>query len=298
MNRLPLSRSPSRTTLSGSQCFLLLDGIVLEPLERWLYEAQPSPDYEPLYLDTPLARCRKLSPCLVAVSIGDPTYTRFLEEAAITEAGWLLTSKAPLATLADHLRGLLFVDHPWHGEQILRLASPKVMRYLFEAEEQPSQSVLLGPIETLWLPEAEGGELRWSRIINERGTSTVCAERFILGERHCQSLSRIAWQRFRHELAMHLTTHFHTGPLLAKAGGAQGGADRVIEATRELGFSGRRAHFYMANILGQHGVEALDKTVMPELASLLSQPNAQPAMQRLKSAVALAHTLSNQEVST
>lgn len=292
-----MNHSPRRSTLSGSQCFLLLDGIVLEPLERWLYEAQPSPDYESLYLDTPLTSCRKLSPCLVAVSIGDPIYTRFLEKAAITETGWLLTSKAPLATVADHLRWLLFVDHPWHGEQILRVASPKVMRYLFEAEEQSSQSVLLGPIETLWLPETESDELRWSQIINERRTPPVRPRRFMLSERHCQSLSRIAWQRFRHELAMHLTTHFRTGPLLAKADGAEGGADRVIEATRELGFSGRRAHFYMANILGRHGIEALDKTVMPELASLLTQPNAQSVMQRLKSAAALAHTLSNQEVS-
>nr|WP_298378788.1 DUF4123 domain-containing protein [uncultured Halomonas sp.] len=281
--------------MSQGQRFLLLDGIALEPLERWLYETHPTPEYEPLYLDTPLAGCRPVSPCLITLEAHSPIWTRFLDEGASREAGWLLTSHASREEVITHLRWLLFVQHPWQGEQVLRIASPRVMRYLLEAEPQPSRSPLLGPINALWLPSVEDQVVRWHRVTREQVELAEPQGRFALTERHCDSLSRIAWHRFRGELAAHLSSYFATGPLMHQAGSADEAAAVVIESTAELGFTGRRAHFYLANILGAHGLDALDETVLPDLAILLTQANAQPAMERLKSAATLAQTLSNKK---
>ncbi|QFT84216.1 hypothetical protein FIU88_04410 [Halomonas sp. THAF12] len=280
----------------GERLFVLLDGVAMEPVERWLYETHPTPVYEPLYLDTPLAECRTLSPCLVELEAGSPVFERFIEEEAENEAGWLMTAGEALEVVADHLRRLLIVEHPWQGEQTLRVASPEVMRYLLEAEAAPEASSLLGPIERLWLPEMQGTDLNWHHLESDSERHRdESPGRFQLTEAHCASLSRIAWRRFRGELAEHLQAHFAKGPWLPTFDGAGQAASEVIELTAALGFHGRRAHFYLANILGAHGRSALQEETMPELSRCLKVADGRPPMERLKSAVDLAQARLNKE---
>lgn len=299
MSAWSVIRPPGPSEWRGERLFVLLDGVAMEPVERWLYETHPSPVYEPLYLDTPLADCRALSPCLIELEAGSPVFERFIDEEAAREAGWLMTSGEGLEVVADHLRGLLIVEHPWQGEQTLRVASPEVMRCLLEAEPAPAASSLLGPIERLWLPEAQGHDMAWHHLesdgerIRDRSVG-----RFQLTEAHCASLARIAWRRFRFELAEHLQAHFAKGPWLPAFDGADQAAGEVIELTAALGFHGRRAHFYLANILGAHGRSALEEETMPELASCLKVADGRPPMERLKSAVALAQARLNKETSS
>ncbi|MBB3233144.1 hypothetical protein FHR97_004027 [Halomonas stenophila] len=209
-----------------------------------------------------------------------------------------MTSGESLEVVADHLRGLLIVEHPWQGEQTLRVASPEVMRCLLEAEPAPTASSLLGPIERLWLPEMQGADLNWHHLEtdSERHRDESLG-RFQLTEAHCASLSRIAWRRFRLELAEHLQAYFAKGPWLPAFDGAEQAAGEVIEWTAALGFHGRRAHFYLANILGAHGRSALEEESMPELARCLKVADGRPPMERLKSAVALAQDRLNKETS-
>lgn len=298
MSEWSVTRPPWPGDRKGERLFVLLDGVAMEPLERWLYETHPAPVYEPLYLDTPLAECRALSPCLIEMEAGSPVFERFIEEEAAREAGWLMTSGESLEVVADHLRGLLIVEHPWQGEQTLRLASPEVMRCLLEAEPAPAASSLLGPIEGLWLPETNRPELIWHHLAgDEERLRDSSVGRFPLTEAHCASLARIAWRRFRAELAEHLQAHFAKGPWLPAFDGADQAAGEVIELTAALGFQGRRAHFYLANILGAHGRAALEEEIMPELARCLTVADGRPPMERLKSAVALAQTRLNKETS-
>ncbi|MFY0992932.1 DUF4123 domain-containing protein [Halomonas sp. C05BenzN] len=281
--------------LGERQHYLLLDGIKLEPLERWLYQHLDAPVYEPLYLRTPLEECRKISPCLVALERGSPIWEAFLDQGAVEGWGWLMASEASLEDVAEHLRWLLFVEHPLEGEKIVRLASAQVMQCLLEGEPEPSQSPLLGVIAALWLPIVEDGSLTWRHVTNASGTPIRHQERFHLQPAHLDSLSRIAWQHFAEELAQHLQTFFARGPLIRECGVASIAARRVIDTTRDLGFAGRRAHYYMANILGAHGQAALDEQRMPELARLLTRTDDRPPMERLKAAVTEAQRLSSRE---
>ncbi|WP_275289445.1 DUF4123 domain-containing protein [Halomonas elongata] len=298
MSAWSVTRPPVPGDRKGERLFVLLDGVAMEPLERWLYETHPSPVYEPLYLDTPLAECRALSPCLIELEAGSPVLARFIEEQATREAGWLMTSGESLEVVADHLRGLLIVEHPWQGEQTLRVASPEVMRCLLEAEPAPTASSLLGPIERLWLPELHEQDLIWYHLESDRERlRDSLVGRFQLTEAHCASLSRIVWRRFRFELAEHLQAYFAKGPWLLTFDGADQAAGEVIELTATFGFHGRRAHFYLANILGAHGRSALEEETMPELARCLKVADGRPSMERLKSAVALAQDRLNKETS-
>lgn len=300
METLRIGAPPTGTSLGDGRHYLLLDGIALEPLERWLYEHLDAPLHEPLYLHTPLAECRNISPCLVALEGDSPLWDSFLKRGAAEGWGWLMASDFSLLEVAEHLRWLLFVEHPEQGEKILRVASPRVMQCLLEAEPEPSQSPLLGVIEALWLPTAEDGNVTWRHLTRDRGNShpgapTPPRERFSLQPAHLESLSRISWQRFAGELAQHLETFFADGPLLRECATATAAARRVIDATRDLGFAGRRAHYHMANILGAHGQAALDAQRMPELARLLTQTDDRPPMERLKAALAEAQRLASRE---
>ncbi|RLK46546.1 uncharacterized protein DUF4123 [Alkalispirillum mobile] len=297
---LPVGTPPSQVAIDNGTHYLLLDGIALEPLERWLYQQLDTPRHEPLYLHTPLAECRNLSPCLVALEADTPLWKPFMEQGAAVGWGWLMASEASLPEVAEHLRWLLFVEHPGQGEKILRVASPRVMQCLLEAEPEPSQSPLLGVIEALWLPTTEDGNVTWryvARAPNDShpGAPTPPRKRFNLQPAHLESLSRIARQQFAGELAQHLETYFANGPLLRECGTALASARQVINITRHLGFEGRRAHYYMANILGTHGQAALDQQRMPELARLLNQTDNRPPMARLKAALAEAQRLASRE---
>ncbi|MBA2778002.1 DUF4123 domain-containing protein [Billgrantia kenyensis] len=297
MEALPVGTPPSRMALGERKHYLLLDGIKLEPLEQWLYQHLDAPLYEPIYLHTPLAECRQISPCLVALEPGSPVWEAFLERGILEGWGWLFTTEASLEEAAEHLRWLLFVEHPLEGERILRTASPEVMRCLFEAELQPHRSQLLGVMEELWLPTVENSVVTWWHVAQAHHDEPLTrTARFSLQQAHLDSLSRIAWQRFAQELAHHLDTYFATGPLIRECGTAAQAAKQVIDTTRELGFFGRRAHYYMANILGAHGHVALDEQRMPDLARPLSQADGRPPMERLKAVAAEARRLSSREI--
>jgi hypothetical protein len=298
MSAWSVTRPPVPSDWGGERLFALLDGVAMEPVERWLYETHPTPAYEPLYLDTPLSDCRALSPCLIELETGSPIFERFIEEEAAREAGWLIASVEPLEVVADHLRGLLIVEHPWQGEQTLRVSSPEVMRCLLEAEPAAAASPLLGPIERLWLPEMHGQDLLWHHLESDgERLRDESIGRFQLTEAHCASLARIAWWQFRRELAEHLRAYFATGPWLPNFDSADQAAGEVIELTAALGFHGRRAHFYLANILGAHGRSALEEASMPELARCLKVADGRPPMERLKAALALALARLNKETS-
>lgn len=280
----------------GRNRYLVLDGLKLEPLEKWLYEHAEAPVYEPIYLDTPLDGCRGISPCLLKLEDNDPLWDIFLTKGAENQWGWAFVSTATFDELLQHLRWLLFVEHPQEGEKVLRVGSPEVMKCLFSAEPQPSKSELLGMLDAIWLPSKERGVVRWYQVGNERSKHSQRKERFTLQQKHLDALSEIAWRRFAQELAKHLDTFFADSPLLLEQGTSINAADKVINVTRELGFAGRRAHYYMANILGAHGEEALDKNAMPDIAVNLLQSYPRAPMERLKAAAEASQQRLNTEI--
>lgn len=295
MEGLRAISSPMHSNDHWLNRYLVLDGLQLEPLERWLYEQAESPAYEPLYLGTPLEGCRGVSPCLVQLQDNDSLWKRFLERGVDEKWGWGFASSAGFDELLQHLRWLLFVEHPSEGEKILRVASADVIRLLLSAEMSPQQSELLGSMETVWLPVNRHGEVSWYEVSNERKERSQREARFQLQQAHLEALSHIAWERFAKELANHLETFFTPGAFIHEHGGPLFAAERIIHLTRELGFTGRRAHYYVANILGEHGEQALDEHAMPDMAVLIRQSDQRAPMERLKAAAEAASRLMNTE---
>lgn len=279
---------PSITSQPGLSHYLLLDGVTLQPLERWLYEHMVSPHYEPLYLGTPLHECRSLSPCLVQLAPNDPLWQTFITTGAKQGWGWAFSSSASFDELLQHLRWLLFVEHPHEGTQILCFSQPAVMHGLLDAEPHPERSLLMGAMQQVWIPVNAHGKVTWYAVANARSDHVLPRERFRLQQAHLEAFSRLDWQRFSRELSEHLATFFSDGQLLREHDTANGAAENVIQLTKSLGFTGRRAHFHLANILGVHGQRALDKDAMPDIATPLTQPDGRPPMQRLLAASAAA----------
>ncbi|WP_249976816.1 DUF4123 domain-containing protein [Vreelandella olivaria] len=279
---------PPLSDAQGQNHYLLLDGVVLQPLERWLYEQIDAPIYEPLYLGTPLQECRSVSPCLVKLARNDPLWERFITHGAQQGWGWALSSPASFDDLLQHLRWLLFVEHPHEGTQILCFSQPAVMQGLLEAELHPGRSSLMGAMEQVWIPVNAHGNVTWYSITNERADHAQRHERFRLQQAHLEAFSSLSWQRFSRELSEHLDTFFSDGLLLREHSTSLAAADSVIQLTKSLGFTGRRAHFLIANILGVHGKRALDKQAMPDIATLLTQPDGCAPMERLLAASAAA----------
>lgn len=273
--------------------YVLLDALTRPSLERWLYEVLEAPDYELLYLKTPLKECCEVSPCLVAIKGAPALWDAFLQQGTEHQWGWLLYSRASRQELLARLRWLLMVHHPVHGQQVLRLASPSVMHSLLNIQGGESYTHLLGNvIERAWLPINNTSSTTWwqlshSDALQETVVSNV-APPLALQEAHLSALAQVNWQRFQVTLAKHLQRYFPSGPLISHHGSTMKAAEQVIATTARLGFLGQRAHFYMANILGAHGNAALDVDQYPALAQLLLHPNHQAPMERLKAAVNLA----------
>ncbi|WP_445010950.1 DUF4123 domain-containing protein [Vreelandella stevensii] len=279
---------PAITNQPGLHHYLLLDGVKLQPLERWLYEQLESPHYEPLYLSTPLHECRRLSPCLVQLTHHDALWQTFMTEGASQGWGWAFSSSAPFDDILQHLRWLLFVEHPHNATQILCFSQPAVMHGLLEAEPDSTRSALLGPMQQVWIPVSVQDSVTWYAVDNARPEEVSHHERFRLQHAHLEAFKRLAWQRFSRELGAHLATFFSDGSLLREHGTAIAAAEHVIHVTQSLGFTGRRAHFHLANILGAHGDCALDAQVRPSIAAPLLQPDGRPPMERLLAASAAA----------
>ncbi|MFJ5535726.1 DUF4123 domain-containing protein [Vreelandella titanicae] len=289
----PGSPPKSSDVVNQPGYYVLLDALTRPSMERWLYETLEAPDYEVLYLKTPLKECREASPCLVALQGAHELWEAFLKQGAEQQWGWLLYSRTSRQQLLARLRWLLMVRHPVHGTQVLRLASPAVMHSLLNIKGGGSYTSLFGSvIERAWLPVKDSTSMTWWQVnqsdsLQETGVPTS-ASPLSLQEAHLSALAHVNWQRFQVTLAKHLQRYFPSGPLISHHGSAMEAAEQVITTTARLGFMGQRAHFYMANILGAHGDAALEIDQYPTLARLLLQPNHQAPMERLKAAVNLA----------
>ncbi|WP_447956305.1 DUF4123 domain-containing protein [Vreelandella sp. EE7] len=278
--------------IKRSGYYLLLDALAHPALESWLYEVLELPDYDVLYLKTPLKECRQASPCLVPIEHASAIWDAYVQYGGQQQWGWLLYSNAPRQALLAQLRWLLIVEHPVHGAQVLRLASPTVLHHLFSIEENDTCAEIFGTaIERAWIPVNQHGSITWWKAHNNKRLENKPPDfstSFKLQESHLSALSKVNWQRFQDRLEEHLRHYFSSSPLIEDNASESAAAQKVIEITARLGFVGQRAHFYMANILGAYGEAALDMHKHPALAGLLLYSNDQTPMKRLKDAASLA----------
>ncbi|MGL6535275.1 DUF4123 domain-containing protein [Aeromonas caviae] len=147
---------------SGEQLYLLLDGARIPALERALFEQDPSPSYQPIYLHAPWDSLREVSPCLVCAT---PNLLDWFMQNRDASWGYLLSSPLSLLSLAERLRGLIEVESPYGSRILLKLAMPETMWRLFMDDEP----WLWQGVAQVWIPTRQGEGQVWQHKVAAPG---------------------------------------------------------------------------------------------------------------------------------
>lgn len=184
---------------------LLLDAVQVEHLLQRLFEWNPLPAVEVLYLGTRLAEFRDVSPCLVRLTDpNDPILEQFLANLD-QQWGYLLVSDAPWPEVVAHLRWLTVVEHPSGQELLVRIAYPETVDALFEPT--CSDLALFGPCQHLLIADpAEGNWRQYSRFGEMPEPNHAAPYR--LSEKQWASLDNASADKRLNELAQHMQQHF------------------------------------------------------------------------------------------
>lgn len=270
----------------GVPAYLLLDGISVEALPQRLYEWSDSPDFDVLYLETPWAELRDVSPCLVHLSgPGDPALAAFLQNSQ-EEWGYLLFSRASPTEVLSQLRWLLSVRHPLGEQMLLRLADPSVMHVLFRQAAQDNEAALFGPIEQV--VAADRMQNRWHQHL--RPASTDAARRdqpYFLSDAQLERLGDVAFRGGLIRLEEHMRSYFPGyQPTLAQPQRWQH-LRALAEQAYALGFHSEHDITLYANIFGLLGPGAMDDH--SDIAALVRQSSSLTPTQRIEQAADMAY---------
>lgn len=159
-----------------SQVALVLDGIAIDNLPVKVYRwGQDKLEADWLYTGTPWEPVKSKSPWLVYLDHpNDPVLSRFLEEQAVRESGYLLVGAEgqDRLTLAAAMRRLLQVERIDGVPELLRIGHPDIARRVI------GQSLLEGSGDANWpfsvLITPDGVEEKW--VYHERKSAGLMAQ--------------------------------------------------------------------------------------------------------------------------
>lgn len=173
--------------------FYLVDLALYPSLLRRMFEADESPGYELLYLQTSYARHAQQGPILIS-----PSNTN----ACATASTWVqqgaaiaLHTYAPFATVVEHYRGLLHVGRYAGPPALFRYADPRLYAGLARVLSEGETHSLLGPINTM---KGNGYGEAWQ--LESPAPDTEPLGRFRLTAVHEQALQSARDQAFCQQL--------------------------------------------------------------------------------------------------
>lgn len=272
--------------------YLLLDGVSVASLPRRLYEWCASPDFEVLYLETPLAELGDISPCLICLHDRWDHALSVFQENSDKEWGYLLFSRAQRTELLAHLRWLTHVRHPQGEEMLLRLADPAVMHALLEPSTQPVDTALFGPIEHIVL--ADRLNCRWHQHSRPGVVPANYRERtYPLTDHQLQRLGDVSFRAMLIRLDAHLREYFPTYQQALSSPQRWQHLRRVAERSYAEGFNSEHDITLYANIFALLGEDALQ--VHADIAGLLANTSSLTPAQRIEQAADLAYARAQQE---
>ncbi|WP_250656681.1 DUF4123 domain-containing protein [Alkalimarinus coralli] len=111
MSQLIQNQNLSELCLSQTDAlnYLLIDGVKMEPVLKWVYQHIENPEWYPLYKNTRYQDVIDLSPCLVKVPPDSDIANQFDSKLGSEgEAIWLQSSNN-IETLGPHLSRLLWI---------------------------------------------------------------------------------------------------------------------------------------------------------------------------------------------
>lgn len=266
-----------------SHAALLLDGVTVSDLYAKLYQWYDNPQFEPLFLDTPLAELSDISPALIRLdSINDPVLN-LLSPLADQEWGYLLFSNAPWHDQLDHLRWLLHVDATNNQELLLRLAEPAVAHAL--ALTEASEPPLFGPFTELLIPNTELKQ--WHR--HKRQTTPTKHRHeanYLLSAAQLDALGEASFRQTILKLDEHLADYFPEYRQHLDTREQRQQARKLAEQAYAQGFASEREILLYANVFAYLGEHTLSEHA--DLAALVLQTSSQSPLQRIERAAQIA----------
>jgi hypothetical protein len=247
---------------------LLLDAVQVEHLLQRLFEWNPLPAVEVLYLGTRLAEFRDVSPCLVRLTgPNDPILAQFLVNLG-QQWGYLLVSDAPWPQVVAHLRWLTVVEHPSGQELLLRIAYPETVKALFAPT--CSDSALFGPCQNIFVAShAEGSWHQYSRFGEIPEPNHAVPYR--LSEKQWASLDNASAEKRLNELARHMQHYFPDYRAELTLEQRREHLRALTDRAAELGFHSETDVQLFADA---HGYLNQPTLLDPQSIALLTQPNA------------------------
>ncbi|USP08997.1 DUF4123 domain-containing protein [Aeromonas dhakensis] len=264
---------------SGEQLYLLLDGARIPALERALFEQDPSPSYQPVYLHAPWDSLREVSPCLVCAT---PNLLDWFMQNRDASWGYLLSSPLSLLPLAERLRGLIEVESSYGSRILLKLAMPETMWRLFMDDEP----WLWQGVEQVWIPVRQANQPVWWHKTVSPELGEPVGKRFKLLDAQWTRLGEVTWLSTLDAIWRHMDKWF-PARLQAQVEPAPWIA-RWAKQAYQLGFQTERDLLLFFNVLGFVGDGWWGSHDYPTLTKLLTVPSALTPSQRVELAASWA----------
>lgn len=256
---------------------LLLDAVHVEHLLQRLFEWNPLPAVEVLYLGTRLAGLRDLSPCLVRLTDpNDPILAQFLANLE-QQWGYLLVSDAPWPEVVAHWRWLTVVEHPSGQALLLRIAYPDTADALFAPSS--NTSALFGPCQSIFIARDAEGDWQQHCRPGDRPEPQPCAP-YRLSEQQWASLEHASAAKRLSTLAQHMQHYFPDYPPELTPPQRQAHLRALADRAVELGFHSEHELYLFANAHGfmnedtpldDHSIALLLPPGMPVSAEVIAE---------------------------
>lgn len=265
---------------------LLLDGVSCPDLLRKLYEWDPSPDYDLLYLETELKTVADISPCLVPISTASEIFRQFSAQGLEQEWGYLIRFNSTREQVLAHLRNLLTV-HPVSGVNLyLKVADPAVIAAMLQDESRRAE--LMGPIAEIITVDTF--MMQSHRFTNPAPTDVANTKSIILTAQEQELLSEADFRRACQRLMLHLDSYFPDAFVQQRLGRVPYWqlVVSIAERAYELGFQSERDITMFANVLGFLQTDHVDPKQHPDIYTSLYHASEFTPAQRVEHAARLA----------
>ncbi|PHN26821.1 DUF4123 domain-containing protein [Pseudomonas sp. ICMP 460] len=133
--------------------FVLIDGVLRPDAIKHLYQRGEPLDIVPLYIGTRWQELHDVGPILVSLQGSSALINDICQSAFQQADASLLYSRAPMPSVAAHLRRFIAPPDVLGGNGLLRFADPLVTRYWLGSHQGEHLDAVLGPIEAWHIPQ-------------------------------------------------------------------------------------------------------------------------------------------------
>ncbi|MDE1463438.1 DUF4123 domain-containing protein [Spartinivicinus poritis] len=269
-------------------CYLLLDAGKHPVINNWINDSYNS---YAIYLNTPYAALKSLSPQLVECSFDAKLWSVFQRQGIYNQWGILLFSNADFSEIVRHCQWWIQVQTENKMTGIFRLYDPHLCYKLFTCSSDIQRQKLLGIINSVCCFH-DG----WHQFDNAVMQPVDYQYMLSLDSHQWRAIKEdksTALKKRIHQHVQHLFPH-----LLRKkdAEQQQQWVNMLLDEASALHFTTAQDIYQFINIIGILGMDALNPKVYPEIYQLLTdQDDGSPAV-RLREATMLAQQAVKQVV--